>query len=66
MVMKRTDGRRYLFEKPPWDAASWDGAEYEMLRRSAAMTFRERLEWLEAIAELAVNLKKSKRRSKEI
>jgi hypothetical protein len=46
--MKRTDGRKNLtLLRDAWDAATWDGIERAMLEKSAAMTFRERMIWLE-------------------
>ena len=51
--MRRSDGRRYLPDRPAWSYGSWDGSEYLMLQKSAAMSFRERLQWLEAAVELA-------------
>lgn len=47
------DGRRVLPPLPPWEAATWEGARYEALRTMAAMTFRERLEWMIVVQELA-------------
>ena len=58
--MTLTDRRKNLsLLKDAWDAATWDGAERAMLEKSAAMTFRERLIWLEQASELANSLRKS-------
>lgn len=51
--MRVTDGRKILPALPEWEYATWRGAAYLALEKSAAMTFRERLEWLENAAELA-------------
>jgi len=52
--MKTSDGRRELPPGDDWESATWEGAARATLRRSAAMTFRERLQWLEEATQLAV------------
>jgi hypothetical protein len=39
-----------------WEAATWDGSRRAQLRAALALTVRERLEALEALAELARRL----------
>ena len=60
--MKKTDGRRFLPDLPPWEYATWAGAEYAMLKHCAAMTFRERLQRLENAAELSAQLSSASRK----
>jgi hypothetical protein len=57
--MKKTDGRKILKNLPGWESGSWEGAEYNALQKSAGMTFRERLHWLEEASELAEKLQKA-------
>lgn len=40
----------------PWDAATWEGARREQLRRALKRTVRERLAALEALAETSRRL----------
>lgn len=47
------DGRILLPPLPDEFAATYEGAEYEVLRRTAAWTFRQRLEWNEQVCEMA-------------
>ncbi len=55
-MMRITDGRKKLPVLPEWNYATWAGAEHLTLEKSAAMTFRERLVWLENAADLAEHL----------
>lgn len=59
--MKVTDGRRVLPPVPKELEGTWEGAEWEYLRWSAAMTFRERMMWLEEASEFAAALQSAKR-----
>jgi hypothetical protein len=52
--MKTSDGRREVPPGDDWESGTWEGAARATLRRSAAMTFRERLQWLEEATRLAV------------
>jgi len=49
------DGRIFMKPLPPWEAGTFAGAEYEALRRGAAMSFQERLEWIEQVTTLFPN-----------
>ncbi len=46
-----------------WEAATWEGARREQLRRALRLSVRERLEALEALAETGERLLPSKQRS---
>ena len=59
--MRRTDGRKILPDIPAWETVTWEGAEYAVLKAGAAMTFRERLEWLENAAALHDAFRSAKR-----
>jgi hypothetical protein len=48
----QNDGRIFMKPLPPWEAGTFAGAEYEALRRGAAMSFQERLEWIEQVTTL--------------
>ncbi|MBN1356494.1 hypothetical protein JXA40_09575 [bacterium] len=61
--MKKSDGRKRLPEQPVWQSVTWSGAEREMIRISASMTFRQRLEWLEEAAFLMSKLHNAPRQS---
>ncbi|HPQ41044.1 MAG TPA: hypothetical protein PLV45_11790 [bacterium] len=60
--MKKSDGRRTLPDLPEWEYGTWRGAQYLSLKRSASLTFRQRLEWLEDASRLVRSLRKCSRR----
>ena len=60
--MRMSDGRRELPPGDAWESATWEGAARSVLRRSAAMTFRERLQWLEEVSHLAEAFNEARRR----
>lgn len=49
---KRTEGRYFMKPLPEAELGTFSAAEYETLRRGAAMTFLERLEWIEQVTTL--------------
>lgn len=49
----------------PWDAATWEGARRAQIRRALALTVRERLEVLEALAETSARLVDIGRQARE-
>jgi hypothetical protein len=48
-----------------WETG-WDGHEAEQLRRLAALTFAEKLEWLEEAQRLLVNLSAARQLAAEL
>lgn len=57
--MKTHDGSFKLVGAP---SDPWERAEWETLRQGAALTFRERLMWLEQASKLALQLKSAERK----
>ena len=49
--------------EPSWEAATWEGSRRAQLRSALALTVRERLEALEALAELSRKLSDMPRRA---
>jgi len=49
--MRKTDGRKSISSLSSWHYVTWKDAERLMLEKSAAMTFRDRLLWLEQASE---------------
>jgi hypothetical protein len=60
--MKTTDGRKILKNVPAWQSVTWEGAERLMLQKSAEMTFRERLMWLEEAAKLSSVIRNARKK----
>lgn len=56
---------RELDGHPGWAACTFRGARRDTLLRSAKMTFREKLEWLEESETLALRLQASRVRVRE-
>lgn len=49
---ERTEGRYFMKPLPESEVGTPEGAAYETLRRGAAMTFLERLQWIEQVTTL--------------
>lgn len=55
------DGRYHLPPCPPELVGTFEGTEYEHLRRMAAMSFQERLEWIDETLALREELDDARR-----
>jgi hypothetical protein len=52
--------KKELYAHPGWQSCTFEGAELHTLLLGLQSTFREKLEWLEQVEELGINLQSSR------
>jgi len=51
-----------MSDKDPWEAATWDGLRRIQQEEFRRLSFAEKLEWLENMAEVEAALRESRRK----